>query len=132
MNKRTTYFKLWFLVFSFFLSLATFAQEDGALSIDEFKKQTAVQGKIILVYFHADWCAPCKKSDPIIEQIEAEESTDKVVILKVDADQSKELTKQMEVNTFPYFMLYKNGTVVWSNDGLVSKQEIKNKLDIFK
>lgn len=132
MNKKTTYLKFWLLAFSFFLCLASFAQDDGAVSVDEFKKQTSVQGKIVLVYFHADWCAPCKKSDPIMEQITAEESGDKVVVLKVDADQSKELTKQMEVNTFPYFMLYKNGSVVWSNDGLVSKQEIKNKLEIFK
>jgi thiol-disulfide isomerase/thioredoxin len=62
------------------LSGLTKAKYDALLKTD----------KIVLVDFYADWCGPCKKMKPSIEEI-AEEMKDKVVVMRIDADQNPDI-----------------------------------------
>ena len=48
-------------------------------------------GKLVVLDFFAEWCGPCKKLTPVLEELEAM-AKGKVEFLKVDVVQSRELS----------------------------------------
>jgi thioredoxin 1 len=59
-----------------------------------------------VLYFTADWCNPCKKVKPIVEEINKESITKFQI---VDADSEMELVKRFEIRSVPTFILIKDG-----------------------
>lgn len=60
-------------------------------------------GKPVIIDFYADWCVPCKKMSPIVEEL-AKEYEGKIVFYKVDIDKERELAENMRVTSIPSFM----------------------------
>lgn len=79
--------------------------------------------KIVLVDFYADWCGPCKMMKPFLEEI-AEEMKDKVVVIKIDADQNSALCQELSIEALPTLMVYKKGTMMWHQVGFAPKEEV--------
>lgn len=96
------------------------------LTSTEFKALIATD-KLVLTDFHTQWCVPCKKLVPIIEELEIElkQST---YFLRIDVDRSKALADSYEVVAVPTLLLFKNGEIVWRNTGLLTKAELKKTL----
>jgi len=59
--------------------------------------------KPCLVDFYADWCAPCKITSPILEEM-AREYSGKINIYKVDIDDEKELANVFGIQSIPTFL----------------------------
>ncbi|MEI6555232.1 MAG: thioredoxin domain-containing protein [Paludibacter sp.] len=83
--------------------------------------------KLVLVDFYADWCSPCQKMKPYLEEI-SKDMKAKVVVVRIDADANKTLAKELKVDALPVLMLYKAKKIVWSNKGYISKEELIKKL----
>lgn len=83
--------------------------------------------KLVLIDFYAEWCSPCKKMKPYLEEI-SKEMKDKVVVIRIDADANKSLAKELKVDALPVLLLYKAKKMVWSNKGFISKEELVKKL----
>lgn len=83
--------------------------------------------KLVLIDFYADWCPPCKKMKPYLEEI-SKEMKAKVVLVRIDADANKTLAKALKIETLPVLLLYKAGKQIWTNNGYVSKEEVVKKL----
>lgn len=83
--------------------------------------------KLVLVDFYADWCAPCKKMKPYLDEI-SKEMKDKVVVVRIDADANKALAKVLNVDALPVLLLYKGKKQIWSYKGYISKEEVVKKL----
>ncbi|MGM0531888.1 MAG: thioredoxin family protein [Bacteroidota bacterium] len=83
------------------------------LTAEEFKEKVVdyqnsekwnFQGnKPCLVDFYADWCAPCKTTSPIIEDL-AKEYKGKINVYKVDVDKERELASVMGIQGIPTFL----------------------------
>jgi thioredoxin 1 len=58
-------------------------------------------------YFTADWCQPCKKTRPIVEQLNREQSTAAFQI--IDVDDNYELVKNFGIQSIPTFILFDDG-----------------------
>lgn len=120
--------------FSFHVKTSTqdslIKQDDRGMSVETFTQKVSNPNKLVLVYFHADWCVPCVKLKPEIAALETE-SKDICVVLKLDADDNPILSEHFEINTLPTFMLYKNGKKVWENNGYQSKQQLQAKIEAF-
>ena len=56
-----------------------------------------------ILYFTADWCGPCKKVRPIVEEIN-KESIEKFMIINVDTEM--DLAKNHNVSSVPTFILF--------------------------
>lgn len=85
--------------------------------------------KLVLIDIYADWCAPCKKMAPYLEEIQ-NEMVGSVKIIRINADQNRSLVAELKVTALPTLLLYKNKTVKWTNTGFLTKEEIKAKLKI--
>ena len=56
-----------------------------------------------LIDFYADWCAPCRITSPILEEL-AKEYTGKIKIYKVDVEKERELAAVFGVQSLPTFL----------------------------
>lgn len=65
----------------------------------------------VFVDFYADWCGPCKAAAPIIEKL-AGEYQGKVIIAKLDTDESHDLAIKNRVMSIPTVIVYKDGQEV--------------------
>ena len=96
--------------------------EEEGLSKEKFEEGVN-SDKLVLVDFYADWCGPCQKMKPFLDEI-ARENKDEVIILRINADDNQLLCKELNVSALPTLILYKNKRKVWSNTGFIDKQNI--------
>lgn len=64
----------------------------------------------VVVDFYADWCGPCKRIAPDIEQLSEKNQT--VIFLKVNVDTEEEIASKYDVSSMPTFMFFKDGNKV--------------------
>ena len=79
--------------------------------------------KPVLVDFWAEWCAPCRKVEPLLEEI-ASEMGDKVEIVRMDIDENPETARAYRVMSVPTLTVFKNGQPVQSIAGAKPKGEL--------
>ncbi|MEP6795262.1 MAG: thioredoxin domain-containing protein [Saprospiraceae bacterium] len=79
--------------------------------------------KLTLIDFYADWCAPCKKMKPYLDEI-AKDMADKVVVIRINADDNQTLCKELNVDALPCLQLYIDKILTWSNNGFIEKPAV--------
>jgi thioredoxin 1 len=79
--------------------------------------------KLVLVDFWAEWCGPCRKVAPVLEEI-ANELSDKVTVVKLDIDANPETARAYRVMSVPTLTIFKGGKPVHSVAGAKPKAEI--------
>ena len=82
--------------------------------------------KTVLIDFSTQWCVPCKKMKPIIEDIQRENPN--VKVLFIDADANKGLVNKYSINGVPVFIIFKNGEESFRKIGLSTREELINQL----
>ena len=84
--------------------------------------------KPAIVDFYADWCGPCKRLAPILEEVN-KEYAGKIVIYKVNVDMEKELAGQYQIRSIPTIMMFPKGGKPTAVQGLPSKEELKKYIE---
>ena len=97
---------------------STTAVTDASFASDVLQADTPV-----LVDFWAEWCAPCRKVEPILEEI-AREMGDKVRIVKVNIDENPETARAYQVMSVPTLTVFKGGEPVQSVAGARPKSDL--------
>lgn len=104
---------------------STVVKSPGMTMADFEEKITS--DKIVLVDFYAEWCLPCKKMKPYLEEI-AKDMADKVVVVRIDADENMALCKEMNIDGLPVLQVYKNKAKTWEKQGYIEKDAVVNQL----
>ena len=98
----------------------------GGMSSDEYKTLVSVGN--VLVDFSAEWCAPCRKMKPSLDELAKENSSLKIVT--IDVDQNPNIAAELGVDALPTLKYYSNNEMKFTNVGLISKEELKTKLGL--
>ncbi|OGX44219.1 MAG: thioredoxin [Omnitrophica WOR_2 bacterium RIFCSPLOWO2_12_FULL_51_8] len=98
------------------------------LSDANFKKEVLESGLPVLVDFWAQWCAPCKRIAPFLEEL-AGEYDKKIKIAKFDVDGNSRTATHYGVMSIPTLIFFKNGKVTNQVTGALSKAELKAKIE---
>ncbi len=101
--------------------------ETKQISQDEFE-QLINSSPVVLIDAGAPWCPPCRKMEPVLQQLK-KDMPENFQLAQIDAGIHTSLMKTLKVNALPHFFLYKNGELVWEHQGIVSLDELKQKLN---
>lgn len=96
------------------------------LSTAAFNATIASSG-IVLVDIGAAWCPPCKKMEPILDEL-SKTLQGKYTLLKVDGGNDVTVMKEIGATVLPTFMVYKNGKLSWKKEGIATLEELKSAL----
>lgn len=83
--------------------------------------------KLVLIDYYADWCIPCKKMKPYLDEI-SKDMANKVVVVRINADENNTLCKELKIDALPVLQLYKNKTLTWTYKGFIEKEEVVKQL----
>lgn len=81
---------------------------------------------IKIIDFYADWCAPCKKLAPILEEIHNEFPD--IQIDKIDIEQNDEVAEHYNIRNIPTLLFFKDDIQVDKVIGVVSKATLVAKI----
>ncbi len=86
------------------------------MSVAAFK--ASIKTGTILVDIGAEWCPPCVKMEPVLQQLQKEKGT-QYNLVKVDGGIDIAVMKELRSEGLPTFIVFKNGKEVWRKQGLV-------------
>lgn len=96
--------------------------------LNEDNFDNTVANGLVLVDFWATWCGPCKMLASTIDAI-ATEYKDRVVVGKVDVDESEAIARRFGIMSIPTLFLFKDGEVVEKLVGYRLKMELEQLLN---
>ena len=94
---------------------------------ENFEKEVLQSDIPVMVDFYADWCGPCKMMAPLVADL-AESYSGKCKIGKCNTDENPELGREFKIMSIPTFLFFKDGRVVDTVIGAVSKNELEEKI----
>jgi thioredoxin 1 len=81
--------------------------------------------KIVLVDFWAEWCGPCKKLSPILDEISSENN---LWVAKLNVDENPIKTAEFSVTSIPTMVLFESGKPVKTIIGAKPKHVLVEEL----
>jgi thioredoxin 1 len=97
------------------------------LTSDDFDTEVLEHEQPVLVDFWAEWCGPCKRLEPVIEEL-ADEFQGRARVAKVNVDEAPNLAARYNVRSIPTLLFFEDGEVVDRVQGLIPKHEIAGRL----
>ncbi|WP_010520700.1 thioredoxin family protein [Aquimarina agarivorans] len=70
----------------------------------------------VLLDFFTDWSEASKAMHPVLRDVAAAIG-DKGKVIKINVDKNEDLASALRVNGVPTLMIYKNGEMVWRQNG---------------
>lgn len=76
-----------------------------------------------VVDFWAEWCGPCKQMAPHLDAV-AEELAGQIEVAKINVDDNPMAASKYGIRGLPTLMMFKDGKVIQTQTGAMSKQRI--------
>jgi thioredoxin 1 len=73
--------------------------------------------------------ALAKKMKPYLDEI-SKDMADKVVLIRINADDNQALCKELKIDALPVLQFYKNKNLTWINEGFIEKAQVVKKLHL--
>jgi thioredoxin 1 len=92
---------------------------------DESFKSVIESNGLILIDFWAEWCGPCKRVSPILDEISKEHG---ILVGKLNIDENPIKPLEFSVSSIPTMVLFEDGVVVKTIIGAKPKHKMLEEL----
>jgi len=83
----------------------------------------------VVLEFWAPYCPACREMAPVVDEL-ADEYKGKIKVLTVNTEQNRKAPEEYKVTKIPTFFYIKDGYIVSSATGSMSKEQLKKKLGL--
>jgi thioredoxin 1 len=107
------------------------ASENVQTKVQTFTDGTfdqTISAGVVLVDFWAEWCGPCRRLAPTVEEL-AGIYDGKVVVGKLNVDENPNTAFKFSIRGIPTLLLFKGGQIVEQVVGLADKDALKKVID---
>ncbi len=94
---------------------------------DATAREAINSGKVVVLDFWAEWCGPCVKLGPVVENL-AEKYEGKALVGKINVDENDEVSSEFLVRNIPTVLFFKDGELKDRSVGYVSLSDLESKL----
>jgi thioredoxin 1 len=79
------------------------------IATDSNFQEVLDQQDLVLIDFWAEWCGPCKKVSPILDEISLDTG---ILVGKLNVDENPKKMEEYSVHSIPTMVLFVNGSPV--------------------
>lgn len=97
-----------------------------AVTDQNFEAEIEKASGLAVVDFWAEWCGPCRRIGPIIDEL-AVEYAGKAKVAKLDVDANQQVTVRYNVRSIPAVLFFKDGKLVDQVIGALPKPALDAK-----
>jgi thioredoxin 1 len=101
--------------------IATFTDQNWAQDV-------LASEKPVLVDFWAEWCAPCRRLSPTVDQL-ATDYHGRITVAKVNIDENPMTPNKFFIRGIPTLLLFKDGSLKETIVGLANKDDLVRVID---
>jgi len=92
---------------------------------DENFNEVIKSNGLVLIDFWAEWCGPCKKVSPILDEISKEHG---ILVGKLNIDENPVKPIEYSVSSIPTMVLFEDGVVIKTIIGAKPKHKMLEEL----
>ena len=81
-----------------------------------------------IIDFYADWCGPCRRLSPMVEEL-AKKYNGKIIVYKVDTDAQQQLAQSMGISSLPTLLFIPVKGQPRSTVGLVPNETLEKAIN---
>ena len=97
--------------------------ELGSMKFELILKEEGIS----FIDFWAEWCGPCKSFAKVFQSV-AKDNND-IGFFSINIEKEKKLTEMFEIRSVPHLIVIKNGVVIYSNSGTLSKSSLNELIE---
>jgi len=108
----------------------TLTQEEFVKKVFDYNDTTMIYKgkKPAIVDFYADWCGPCKRLAPVLDEL-LNEYDGAFIVYKVNVDKNKELASALQIRNIPTLLYLTPKQKAKRSVGLLTKDQLKEIID---
>ncbi len=95
---------------------------------DSVLNDVKTSSNLVVIDFWAEWCGPCKKISPIVDELAADYEG-VVDIYKCDVDENSGICEEFGIRNIPTLVFLKGGQVVEKHVGTATKKQLAEIID---
>ena len=99
-----------------------------AINDQEFEAEVIEANQLVLVYFWASWCGPCRLMSPSIDWA-ADNYSSSLKVVKMEVDPNQVTVKQYQVEGVPALRLFQGNELIASSEGAIARPKLISFLD---
>ncbi len=98
-------------------------------SMEQFQQVVAKKDRLIVFDLYADWCGPCKKLAPILEDV-SETHNEQADFYKINTEKLPQISRMFQVKGIPYVVFFKDGGIANAYTGLYPQEAYEQSIEI--
>ena len=109
-------------------NIPTVINHDAIVTLNDKNFNQQLKGRVMLVDFWADWCAPCKMMAPILNDVAEELKDTSTRVGKIDVERYQSIAQRYKIRGIPTLIIFKDGKEMNRIVGVKQKNAILNGL----